>query len=204
MQPFIGLIALHYRILLQHIEDEYLLRACAAGANEAIKQLYDKYRAKLFGVALRYTDSREAAEDVLHDSFVKIIASIKSVRHHEALYSYMQRTVVHTAIRFNNFWQNRRNNLEVLPDAPEPEHFNGHNNLQLKELLELVQSLPAGYRTVFNLFVIDGYRHDEIAELLKISEGTSKSQLKRAKELLQKKLNNIQQKEIKNTSTQYG
>lgn len=181
---------------LPNIDDEYLLKACADGSSAAIELLYNKYKNRLFGIAMRYSNSKEMAEDVMHDGFVNIIRSIGSIKHHEALYSYMVRTTIHTAYRLNQHWQNRRTELDVLPDTGAPEHFDGQHSLQLKELMSLIQELPTGYRMVFNLFVIDGYKHEEIAKLLEISEGTSKSQLNRAKQMLQKKILKLQYNEI--------
>ena len=136
------------------------------------------------GIALRYAGSREHAQDILQEAFITILSKCKDYRGSGSFEGWMTRIVINTAISFNRKWEYRRNEL------PE-EHVNWENfevpadlKLQEKDLLKLVQRLPPGYRTVFNLYVIDGFSHEEIADRLNFSVSTSKTQLMKAKNRL--------------------
>jgi RNA polymerase sigma-70 factor (ECF subfamily) len=161
----------------------------------SIGALYDKHAPWLLGVCLRYTGNREDAEDVLHDGFMKIIRSIESFQEKQtgSLEGWMRRIMVNTAL--NHTRDHKKEKLfaepdqvqESLQDADDHDDFGGCD-LTNEQLMDLVCALPAGYRAVFNLFVMEDYTHKEIGELLGISENTSKSQLSKARNFLRKRL----------------
>ncbi len=151
--------------------------------------LYERYAGKLFVVCKRYVRQPDEAEDVLQDAFVKIFQHIDSFRFESPLEAWLRRIVVNTALkhlRKQKNWQQPADIADMAPVLPQADE--SLPMLYHQQLLELIQDLPTGCRAVFNLYAIEGYTHAEIAELLEISEGTSKSQLFRARSLLQRKL----------------
>ncbi|HKR05629.1 MAG TPA: sigma-70 family RNA polymerase sigma factor [Bacteroidia bacterium] len=167
--------------------DEQLLRGCKEKNLSAQKQFYDRFAKKMMGVCLRYADSAAEAQDILQDGFIKVFERIESYKATGSLEGWIKRIMVNTAL--DNFRRRKqeRNNIELdVNDAYHNSYEEAQDNISAKELLGLIQKLPAGYRTVFNLFAIEGYSHKEISELLGIHESTSKSQYSRAKMHLQK------------------
>lgn len=164
---------------------EQLLKGCRKNNRESQKQLYNLLSSKMFGVCLRYVKDREIAEDLLQDGFVKIFTNIDKFRGEGSFEGWARRIFVNTAI------EAYRKSIKMYPivDLESAMHFEGelvyNETLELEDLMKLINGLSPGYRTVFNLYVIEGYAHKEIAELLNISEGTSKSQLARARYILQ-------------------
>lgn len=153
--------------------------------------LYEQYAGKLFVVCKRYIKDPEDAEDVLQDAFIKVFKYIETFRFECPLEAWLKRIVINTALkqlRKQKPWENTTDVDEVASLLPQADA--SLPALNYKYLLQLVQELPPGCQTVFNLYAIEGYNHPEIAELLGISEGTSKSQFFRARALLQQKLHN--------------
>jgi RNA polymerase sigma-70 factor (ECF subfamily) len=142
----------------------------------------------MYVVCLRYTKSQQEAEDVLQDSFIKVFKNLKGYRGDSRLDYWIKRIVVNTALN------SQRKKLYMYPMVDidhvknDFDHSKSLSSFQLEELLNMIKELPAGCQTVFNLFAIEGYSHKEIAEMLKVSEGTSKSQFSRARKLLQEKI----------------
>lgn len=166
-----------------------LLKACIQGDRKAQRKLYEQLAPKMFPVCLRYMNNREMAEDVMQDGFVTLFSKLDSYSGTGSFEGWARKIFVNTALM-----QLRRNDVlkesDNLDDAwdigsPDPSAIQeiGH-----KELLELIAELPPGFRTVFNMYVIEGYSHKEIADELGISENTSRSQLQRARVILQKKI----------------
>lgn len=170
------------------LSENGLVNGCAKGERTAQRELYDRYCRKLMAVCLRYARNTPEAEDILQDGFVKIYHSLKTFRFESKLDTWMTRIMINTALN------HQRQKLYLLPMVDVEEaglHEDEKISLSefhLSELIALVQSLPDGCRVVFNLFAIEGYGHKEIGEMLGISEGTSKSQYNRAKNLLRAKL----------------
>lgn len=163
-----------------------LIQACIRGERKAQKQLYDKSAGKLYAVALRYMKSQEEAGDVLQDAYIKIFNRLDSFRFDCPLEVWMRRIVINTALtaigkRKINY------NLEDFEYEGADENL-GLESLGYAALLEWISTLPDGCKTVFNLYAIEGYKHAEIAEMLGISEGTSKSQFSRARSILMEKI----------------
>lgn len=165
------------------------LESLRKGTPEAQRRLYDQYSPKMYALCLRYAASAEEAEDLLQEGFMKIFFSVHQYRGHGNFEGWMRKIFINKAIeRFNkkHIYTREINDREIQGLSFETSHSSGFDNLALKDMLKLIQSLSDGYRTVFNLYVIEGFTHSEIAKLLNISENTSKSQLSRAKSILQK------------------
>ncbi len=159
---------------------------------EAQRSLYVIYAGRLLAISIRYVGSRSEAEDVLHDSFIKIFNSIGTFeyRGEGSLRAWMERITINTAldrvrIRQNNIWLDEEHILDNIESEPS---LSDVESLGQEQLMTFVQELPDGYRTVFNLFCVEGYSHREIAQELGINEKSSSSQLLRAKRLLASKI----------------
>lgn len=176
-------------------ENEFIL-ACIQGKREALEWLYHEHKGLLMGICRRYCHSREQAQDVLQDSFVKIFSNLNTYNGSGSLKGWMTRIVINTAIKNNQKWDNRKVDTEIENYDTE-QHVDFLKDLSLKELFNLLDKLPEGCKLVFNLYVVDGYSHAEIAEMLNITVGTSKSQLFRAKGLLCQYINELKEYELK-------
>lgn len=166
-----------------------LLKLCLVSDRKAQFQFYDKYAPKLFGICMRYAKNTTDAEDILQEGFIKIFKYLSDFRGEGSLEGWMRRIIVTTAL---NFYK-RKNllNKDIDPDDVKIALPSDHEilaKMTQEEILKLVQELPTGYRTVFNLNTIEGYSHKEIGEMMNISVNTSKSQLSRAKSSLQHKI----------------
>lgn len=177
------------KIQTEHmLSEKELIDGCAKGNRASQKALYDRYCRKMMVYCLRYAKSTPEAEDILQEGFVKVFKNIGQFRAESRLDTWMTRIMINTALN------HQRQKLYMLPmldvtevHLPENEEIS-LAGFHLSELVALIQSLPDGCRIVFNLFAIEGYSHKEIAEMLGVSEGTSKSQYNRAKTLLRTKL----------------
>lgn len=170
--------------------EQELVIGCQKRNRLAQKQLYDVFGGKLFAICLRYTKNRTDAEDVLQDAFIKIYENISTFRNDSPLEYWLRSVVVNTAL--NHLRQQKH--LRQFDDIETHENGLAGRELTLadfqwQQLLEFIKELPVGCQTIFNLYAIEGYQHNEIAQKLGISEGTSKSQYSRARMLLQEKLN---------------
>lgn len=168
--------------------DDKLIRDCLSGDKQAQYELYQRFSGVLFGICLRYSRNRAEAEDLLQEAFIKIFAKLDSFGFKGSFEGWLKRLVVNNAINF------KRDNLKHLfvstyADAPyefsddEPEVYPAAAIPQ-EILLKMIQALPEGYQLVFNLFVFDNLPHQQIAEILGISESTSKTQLMKARNKL--------------------
>lgn len=172
-------------------DDKKLVEACLRNDPSAQKRLYEYHSPKLLGLCMRYTESREEAEDVLIEGFVKVFAHLGDFRFDCSLDSWMKKIMLNTAI--SHFRQHSKHyNQLSLDDLPEMELKQSQeqpsDQLYEKELLELVQQMPEILRVVFNLFVVEGYSHKEIGEMLEIQESSSRSCLTRARNWLKERL----------------
>jgi RNA polymerase sigma-70 factor (ECF subfamily) len=177
-------------------EDE-LIAACKKNKRKARNKLYNLYANKLLGICLRYTRNLSEAEDVLHDSFIKIFTKIDQYSGKGNFEAWMKRITANTAIQHlrdkakeNAFFSGDK--VDEINIAEETEDVS--IQIPAQELLKMIQELPDGYKMVFNLYVFEEMGHKEIAALLDISEGTSKSQYYRAKQYLQNEITNHIQK----------
>ncbi|MCS6916842.1 MAG: RNA polymerase sigma factor [Chitinophagales bacterium] len=166
--------------------DDELIRGCLRGEERCYRQLYERTAPTMFGVCLRYVSDYQEAEDVLQEGYLKVFRNLHQFRGEGSLLGWMRRIFINTALAALR----KRMHLPDQVDADEHHEelpvSDVLSRLDAADLLQLIRRLPDGYRTVFNLHAIEGYSHQEIAELLHISTGTSKSQLARARYQLQK------------------
>jgi len=149
------------------------------------EELYRRFSPRMYAVCLRYAGNAEEAEDILQEGFIKVFKKLDSFRNEGSFEGWIRRIFVNTAI------EHFRRKKYLLPvtekeeNTIEGKYTSVLDELGAKDIMALVQELSPGYRTVFNMYVVEGYTHKEIADQLGISEGTSKSQLSRAKVILQ-------------------
>jgi len=176
-------------ILSNHnISEADLIQGCLKGDSKIQKELYNRFAPKMYAVCLRYANNAENAQDLLQEGFIKIFRNLNRFRGEGSFEGWIRRIFVNTSIEYyrkktNVFSITERENLMV-----EDGGLNALDKLAEKDIIKLVQELSPGYRTVFNLYTIEGFSHKEIGIMLNISEGTSKSQLARAKGILKKKV----------------
>lgn len=170
-----------------------IIQLCIQQDAKAQKLLYDRYAPKMFGVCRRYLLNREDAEDVLVEGMFRVFDNIQSYQGTGSFEGWIRRIVVNEALMFLR----KKRLLTVDTDASELQNLelstplSIEHELAAQDILKLLEQLPTGYRTIFNLYVIEGYKHIEIAEMLGISINTSKSQLILAKEKLKKMVINV-------------
>jgi RNA polymerase sigma factor (sigma-70 family) len=173
--------------------DLELLQACQRNDPRAQTAFYERFRGRLMGMCRRYAKSRAEAEDMFQEGFARIFQQLHTLQQTEKLLPWMKRVMTNTAINVyhKNSKQQAETDYEEAFDHHTDDHLTTLAQLSTDELLVAVASLPDGYRMVFNLYVMEGYTHPEIGEMLGIAEGTSKSQLARAKAMLKLKLTKI-------------
>ncbi len=165
-----------------------LLEGCKAGDRHMQEQLYKQTSAKMLAVCMRYAKDQMEAEDVLQIGYVKVFQKIEAYRGDGSFEGWIRKIMVNTAI------ESYRKNLRMLNVVPiedayeQPSQGFDFSSLGMQDLMKVIQRLADGYRMVFNMYVIEGYSHKEIAETLGISEGASKSQLSRARAILQQEI----------------
>ncbi len=172
-----------------------ILRGCLKGDRKYHKMLFDHFSPKMFSICLRYGKGYHAAEDILQEGFIKIYKNIHKFRGDGSFEGWMKRIFVNTAIEHYRKSVPLYPILEVDNSKFDMIIDDTIDRISAQELMLLVNDLADGYRTIFNLYVIEGYPHKEIAKRLGISEGTSKSQLARARYMLQKMIANIKEQE---------
>lgn len=175
-------------IINKSITEEDLIQACIKQNNKAQRELYEKYSRKMFSVCLRYVKDKSEAEEIMIGGFIKVFDKINQFHYEGSFEGWIRKIMVNEALGYLR--KNRNMYLEVTIDHANKEVDAQYmeNHLEADDLLKMIQRLPPGYQTVFNLYAIEGYSHKEIAGMLSISENTSKSQLSRARVLLQKYL----------------
>jgi RNA polymerase sigma factor (sigma-70 family) len=170
----------------KYTEDE-LINGCRKGNRIYQQALYAQFSKRMLAVCLRYAKSTAEAEDVLQEGFVKVFQHIHEFKKQAQLETWVTRIMVNTALNMN------RKKLYLFPmvDVSETTLVNSAEDLgslEFEQLLKMIQSLPHGCQLIFNMYAVEGYTHQEIAQLLGISEGTSKSQYARGRELLRNQL----------------
>jgi RNA polymerase sigma-70 factor (ECF subfamily) len=166
--------------------EEALLQACVNNEPMAQKELYQKYSSKMLAVCYRFAHYREDAEDMLQEGFIKVFSQIHTFRSQGALEGWIRRIMVHTCI--NHLKRNKKFNENVdLIHATglQVREESIPSIVQAKQVIECIRMLPIGYRTVLNLYALEGYSHKEIATVLDIEESTSRSQYTRARQMLE-------------------
>jgi RNA polymerase sigma factor (sigma-70 family) len=174
---------------VQNLQVTNMLKGCLKGESKAQEMLYNMFSSKMMAVCRRYVRTDFEAEDVFHDAFVKVFTNLAQYKGEVPLEAWIRRIVVNTSITHYHKFKKEREQVEIevaYDDAPQTNEL--VENLDAEEIIQVVKTLPDGYRQVFNLYVIEGYNHQEIGSMLGIAEGTSKSQLHKARELLKMKL----------------
>ena len=167
-----------------------LIKGCIEGDRRMQKELYDRFSPKMYAVCLRYMGNADDAQDILQEGFIKIYKNLERFRGDGSFEGWVRRIFVNTAIE-----QIRKKKMDVSltekEETIEYKSVSAVDNINEKDLLKIVSGLSPGYRSVFNMYVVEGFSHKEIGELLGISEGTSNSQLARARMILQDRIMRI-------------
>lgn len=176
--------------LMQHLSSiQHLLNSCIAGDREAQKVLYDQLASRMFPVCIRYVGDRTLAEDVLQEGFITLFTKLKSYKGDGSFEGWARRIFVTTALMSLRKKDALKMSEELdVVRGMKADTTSQMQNIGYKELMELVVSLPPGFRTVFNMYAVEGYSHKEIAETLGITETTSRTQFSRARLWLQNKI----------------
>ncbi|MBN1414312.1 MAG: sigma-70 family RNA polymerase sigma factor [Bacteroidales bacterium] len=168
---------------------QHIIKGCRERNPVAQKELYETFKSQLFAICLRYAGNYDDAQDILQDGFLKIFEKIDQFGFKGAFEGWIRKIMVNTALeRFRTNYQviHINDNLKEIDHEPDGDFT---SDIDARELIRFVQELSPRYRIVFNLYAIEGYTHREIGEMLGITEGTSKSNLSRARDILQEKVN---------------
>lgn len=165
--------------------DDELIDKCLKGDQRAQRALFDKFSRKMMSVCMRYVNDREHAEDVLQDGFVKVFTHLNSFKREGSFEGWIRRTMVNTSLDYLR----KQKNFNIDTDISEAEFLAGEDakvlsGMRVEELMNLIKDMPPGYRTVFNMYAIEGYSHQEIADELGVTESTSKTQYRKARTYL--------------------
>jgi RNA polymerase sigma-70 factor (ECF subfamily) len=188
LQPlFISQTTIEKRI---RVTEENIIRGCMQNNAACQRMLFDTYAGKMLSVCYRYTGNQHDAEDILQEAFIKIFAHIHQFKWEGSFEGWLRRIVVNTALKalqkkkihFAEVNETTSGSIQVEPDT--------FSSLQIEQLMGMLKKLPDGYRVVFNLYVIEGYDHEEIAKMLNIQASTSRSQLVKARKMLQQQIKN--------------
>lgn len=174
-------------------DEKKLIAACLKADPKAQRQLYEQFAPGMMAVCFRYTGNYEVAQDLLQDGFVKVYAKLDTFKGEGAFGGWVRRVFVSTCLEYLRQKTVLHNSIELSELEKAVDDYNADivGDITVKELMECVSALPDNYRTVFNMFAIEGYSHAEIAEMLEINENTSRSQFMRARNLLQKNIAQI-------------
>jgi RNA polymerase sigma factor (sigma-70 family) len=166
--------------------EEAILQGCLHNQPVAQRELYNRFSPKMLAVCYRFAHNREDAEDMLQEAFIKVFSQIHTFQNKGAFEGWIRRIIVHTCI--NHLKKNKRFNESVdiiNANGIQVREESIPSIVQAKQIVECIRLLPIGYRTVLNLYAIEGYSHKEIAEMLDVEESTSRSQYTRAKQMLE-------------------
>src|SRR5690554_4228079 len=173
------------------MDEKTLIEACIEGDYRAQKKLYQLYAEQMMGICMRYSSSVADAEDILQDGFIKVYHHLDTFTGHGALGGWIRRIMINEALQ--RYRENKKLTMVRVEDALlhlKEVSDDVLSRMHADELMRKLQSLPLGFRTVFNLYAIEGYKHHEIAEQLEISVGTSKSQYSRSRAMLREMIEN--------------
>ena len=176
----------YIRRAIYTMTEDAIFQGCLQNNASAQKELYNRYSPKMLAVCYRYGHNREDAEDMLQEGFIKVFSQMHTFRNQGAFEGWIRRIVVHTCI--NHLKKNKKFNDSVditYASGIEIREENIPSVIQAKQVVECIRLLPIGYRTVLNLYAVEGYTHKEIADMLDIEESTSRSQYTRARQMLE-------------------
>lgn len=168
-----------------------LIEKCLKRRRKYQEELYHRFGGMVMGVCMRYAQDRSQAEDIFQEAFIKVYERLGELKQPEALPGWIRKVAVHTALNYIRPRVNSVEPIEEYMDVDDQEYHRLIDNLSNDQLVEMINEMPSGYRFVFNMSVIDGYNHKEIADQLGIAESTSRSQLTAAKKLLRERLKKL-------------
>ena len=176
---------------LNNYTEKQLVALCLQGERSACRELFKLYSGKMMALTYRFARDKSEAEDILQEGFLRVFEKLNLYSGEGSLEAWMRRVMINTALKYKQKYVSRHKyseieNLQIYDQTPTVL-----DDLSKEEILELIHNLPPGYKTVFNLYVIEGYSHKEIANLLDIGESTSRSQLVKARALLKEQLLNL-------------
>lgn len=176
------------------MNEQQIIAGCREQRHEAQKMLYEKYARTMYGICLRYCSDADAAKDLLQDGFIKVFANVNSFQEKGSFEGWLKRIFINLALENIRRQKNIIQNSDNIQDIPDVVDISTEEDEMYKisetVLLKMVQELPKGYSTVFNLYAIEDLAHKEIADMLGITESTSRSQYVRARQILQEKVKN--------------
>lgn len=174
------------KVINLHQDEKNIIRLAVENNRHAQHQIYNKFSPKMLGVCRQYIKDLQQAEDVMITAFMKVFSSLKSFEHKGSFEGWIRRIMINECISFIRV----QKQLKFMEDETffEERHNEIESKFSVDDIQFLIDSLPDGYKMVFNLYAIEGYKHQEIAEMLGINEGTSKSQLSHARKLLQNQI----------------
>lgn len=172
--------------------EKELIKGCIKENRHCQKEVFRRYAGKMLSICMRYSRHRMEAEDILQDAFVKVFDNISRFEAKGSFEGWIRRIVVNTALKNYKKKSNRNEQIGLENHLEIPKDPSVYSHLNEEELLRLVAKLPEGYRIVFNLYAIEGYSHKEIAHQLNIKESTSRSQLVKARKMLQQQIIKLQ------------
>jgi len=174
------------------LNEKELIRGCQNLDGTAQHMLFKVYAGKLMTICRRYSGDRHEAEDMLQEAFIKIFKNINQYKSIGSFEGWIRRITVNAAIQVLQKRKIRFTEIKNVSYEPESPDNSALSDLETEDLLKVVSQLPDGYRTVFNLYVVEGYSHEEIAHMMKIEIATSRSQLSKARAMLREKINSLQ------------
>lgn len=171
-----------------------LIKGCLRENTSCQKEVFNRFASRMLGVCHRYARNSADAEDILQDAFIKVFNKLGQFKFEGSFEGWIRRIVVNTALKKYSLvrYEKEFTGFEVQENQEVQSDPAAYSNLTEKDLLVLINSLPDGYRLIFNLYVIEGYQHEEIASMLGIQPGTSRSQLVKARTMLQKQILQLQ------------
>ena len=177
------------------MDERLLIERLKKKDKKAQKILYNQYSSLFYGICVRYATNYDEAGDILQEGFIKIFMNISQYSGKGSFEGWLKRIIINNAINYYHKYYKYRYHDDVSEsiNIKSDDNFYMDSDFSYDELLHIISELPVGYRTIFNLYAFEGYKHKEIAKMLKISENTSKSQYHRAKKILQKQLLQIKQ-----------
>lgn len=174
--------------LHKSVSENSLVEGCLKKSSKAQQAVYERYASKMFAMCTRYIKDNSEAEDILVIGFMKVFEKIGSFQNQGSFEGWIRKIMVNECLGYIRKNKNMFLEVELEKADREPDYQLLNNTLEEQDLLDMIEKMPTGYKTIFNLYAIEGFSHKEIAEMLQISENTSKSQLSRARIHLQKLL----------------
>ncbi len=172
---------------MPNLREKEIINACLKNDRVAQKALYDQYKTKMYTLSYRITNNFEDANDILQEGFIQVFEGLKSFKSNAALGTWIHTIIARTALR------KIKNKIHFIDidEIEQPDPIDWGTTIDVQYLEDNIASLPVGYRSVFTLYELEGFKHKEIAEMMDISISTSKTQLHKAKRMLQEKLKEI-------------